>query len=63
MVDKVENPDPSTVVFRLKFATSAFLPMLADPFAYIYKKEITRKGPALVREEHPGLRPVQVRRL
>src|SRR5947209_16036502 len=38
MVDKVEAPDPSTVVFRLKFATTAFLPALADPFAYIYKK-------------------------
>ena len=30
----------TTVVFHLKFATSAFLPALADPFAYIYKKEI-----------------------
>src|SRR5260370_14072153 len=28
MVDKVQAPDPSTVVFRLKFATSAFLPAL-----------------------------------
>src|SRR3984893_2107060 len=32
MVDKVEAPDPATVVFRLKFATNAFLPALADPF-------------------------------
>jgi peptide/nickel transport system substrate-binding protein len=38
MVDKVEAPDPATVVFRLKFATAAFLPALADPFAYIYQK-------------------------
>src|SRR5215471_6248024 len=38
MVDKVEAPDASTVVFRLKFATSAFLPALADPYAWIYKK-------------------------
>ncbi|HTZ36864.1 MAG TPA: ABC transporter substrate-binding protein [Stellaceae bacterium] len=45
MVDKVEAPDPSTVVFRLKFATSAFLPALADPFAYIYKKAILDKDP------------------
>ena len=45
MVDKVEAPDPSTVVFRLKFATSAFLPALADPFAWIYKKEILDKDP------------------
>ena len=45
MVDKVEAPDPSTVVFRLKFATSAFLPALADPFAWIYKKEILDRDP------------------
>ena len=45
MVDKVEAPDPTTVVFRLKFATSAFLPALADPFALIYKKEILDKDP------------------
>ena len=45
LIEKVENPDPSTVVFRLKFATSAFLPTLADPFAYIYKKDIIAKDP------------------
>ncbi len=38
MVDKVEAPDPTTLVFRLKFATTTFLPALADPFAYIYEK-------------------------
>ena len=38
MVDKVEAPDPTTVVFRLKFATDAFLPALADPYAWIYSK-------------------------
>ena len=45
MVDKVEAPDPTTVVFRLKFATAAFLPALADPYAFIYKKEILDKDP------------------
>src|SRR3954449_8910234 len=38
MVDKIEAPDPSTIVFRLKFATDAFLPALADPYAWIYNK-------------------------
>ena len=38
MVDKVEAPDPTTVIFRLKFATDAFLPALADPYAWIYSK-------------------------
>jgi peptide/nickel transport system substrate-binding protein len=45
MVDTVEAPDPTTVVFRLKFATSAFLPAIADPFSWIYKKEILDKDP------------------
>ena len=45
MVDKVEAPDATTVVFRLKFATDAFLPALADPYTWIYKKEILDKDP------------------
>jgi peptide/nickel transport system substrate-binding protein len=45
MVDSVTTPDARTVVFKLKFATSAFLPALADPFAYIYKKEVLDRDP------------------
>jgi peptide/nickel transport system substrate-binding protein len=45
MVDTVEAPDPTTVVFRLKFATSAFLPAIADPFTFIYKKKILDTDP------------------
>jgi peptide/nickel transport system substrate-binding protein len=45
MVDKVEATDPTTVVFHLKFATAAFLPALADPYSWIYKKEILDKDP------------------
>jgi peptide/nickel transport system substrate-binding protein len=45
MVDKLEAPDAKTVVFHLKFATAAFLPALADPYAFIYKKDIIDKDP------------------
>ena len=45
MVDTVSAPDPSTVVFQLKFATSAFLPALADPFAFVYRKAVLDKDP------------------
>src|ERR1700680_3395475 len=45
MVDTVDAPDPTTVVFRLKFATNAFLPAVADPYSWIYKKEILDKDP------------------
>ena len=45
MVDKVEATDAETVVFRLKFATEAFLPAIASPFNWIYKKAILDKDP------------------
>src|SRR4029077_13981420 len=45
MIDRVEAPDPTTVVFHLKFATGAFLPALADPYTWIYKKDILDRDP------------------
>src|SRR5437588_12611929 len=45
MVAKIDAPDPTTVVIRLKFATSAFLPALADPYAFIYQKKVLDKDP------------------
>ncbi len=45
MVDKVEAPDTTTVVFHLKYATNAFLPALADPYAWIYEKKILDQDP------------------
>src|ERR1700730_14682591 len=45
MVDTVDAPDPTTVVFRPKFATNAFLPAVADPYSWIYKEEILDKDP------------------
>src|SRR5882757_9319152 len=44
-VDTVAAPDPTTLVFRLKFATSAFIPALADPFTFIYKKTTLDQDP------------------
>ena len=45
LIEKIESPDPTTVVFHLKFATGSFLPALADPFAYIYSKAQLDKDP------------------
>jgi peptide/nickel transport system substrate-binding protein len=45
MVDKIEATDPHTVMFHLKYATSAFLPALADPYAFLYKKETLDRDP------------------
>ena len=45
MIETVEAPDAKTVVFRLKYATSAFIPALADPYAFLYKKELLDRDP------------------
>jgi peptide/nickel transport system substrate-binding protein len=38
MVDTIEDPDDTTVVFRLKFPTLSFVPALANPWSYIYSR-------------------------
>ena len=43
MVDKIEDPDDTTVIFRLKFATLSFVPALANPWSYIYSARILEK--------------------
>jgi peptide/nickel transport system substrate-binding protein len=45
MVASVEAPDAKTVVFKLETPSNAFMPALADPFAYIYKKSVLDKDP------------------
>jgi peptide/nickel transport system substrate-binding protein len=35
-VDKIEAPDPSTVVFKLKYATGSFQANLSSPWNFIY---------------------------
>ncbi len=45
VVDFVAAPDDTTVVFHLKYATSTFLPSLADPYGFIYPKAILDKDP------------------
>jgi peptide/nickel transport system substrate-binding protein len=43
MVKDITAPDEHTVVIHLKFATSAFLPALADPYNWIYEKKMLDK--------------------
>ncbi len=39
MVESVTAPDPTTVVFKLKFPSGAFLPAVAMPFNFVYSKK------------------------
>ena len=57
MIDKVEASDPETVVFHLKFATAAFLPALADPYAFIYKKDLLDRDPRWFEKQIMGSGP------
>jgi peptide/nickel transport system substrate-binding protein len=36
MVDSIETPNDTTIVFNLKFPSAAFLPAMAMPYNYIY---------------------------
>jgi len=43
MVDTITAPDDHTVVFKLKFASGAFLPAMATPYNFLYSKDILDK--------------------
>ena len=45
MVESVETPDDTTIVFTLKFPSGAFMPALATPFNWVYsKKDLEEHG-------------------
>lgn len=45
MVEAVETPDDTTLVFKLKFPTGTFIPSIAMPFNFIYsKKDLDEHG-------------------
>ena len=66
MVEAVEAPDPTTVVFKLNRPSTAFIPALAAPFNFIYSKarldqdqhwyeeNILGSGPFIFEEHKPG---------
>lgn len=66
MVDKVYATDDYTVVFELKYPSSAFIPSLANPFNFIYsaqkleqdihwyEKNVLGSGPFTFTEHQPG---------
>ena len=55
MVDSVEAPDDTTIVFNPKFPSGAFLPALATPFNWIYSKRTCGHLPVVVQDQPPSL--------
>jgi peptide/nickel transport system substrate-binding protein len=45
MVAKVDAPDDSTIVFRLKHIAASFLANLASPWNFIYSADKLKKDP------------------
>jgi peptide/nickel transport system substrate-binding protein len=43
VVESIEAPDPSTVVFRLKHRSASFIVSLLSPFNFIYKADLLAK--------------------
>src|SRR5205814_413690 len=60
MIDSIEATGPSTVTFGLKQATNAFLPALADPFAFIYRKAVLDKDPHWYEKNIQGSGPFKL---
>ncbi len=56
-VQAVEAPDPSTVVFRLKWPESSFLLNLASPWNWIYKADLLAKDPRWYEKNVMGTGP------
>jgi len=57
MIDRIEAPDAATVVFHLKFPTTAFLPALADPMSWIYEKAKLDQDPRWYEKNIDGTGP------
>src|SRR5688572_20079118 len=45
VVEKIEAPNPTTVVFRLKQPSGSFIASLLSPYNFIYKADILAKEP------------------
>ncbi len=57
VVEKVEAPNDTTVIFRLKWPAASFLATLASPWNWIYKADILAKDPRWYEKNVMGTGP------
>ncbi|MDR7470094.1 MAG: ABC transporter substrate-binding protein [Armatimonadota bacterium] len=56
-VQRIEAPDPQTVIFRLRFAAPSFVEKLASPFNFVYKADILERDPTFYERNIMGTGP------
>ncbi|MBI4082389.1 MAG: ABC transporter substrate-binding protein [Candidatus Lambdaproteobacteria bacterium] len=61
MVDAVTAQGDDTVVFKLKFPTSAFLPAVAAPYNFLYKADQIAKDPTWFKTHINGSGPFRMK--
>jgi peptide/nickel transport system substrate-binding protein len=61
MVQSIEAPDPSTVVFRLHYASPSFLSMLAHPANFMYAKKYLDQDPNYYKQHAMGSGPFKLK--
>src|SRR5262245_15459373 len=61
MVQSIETPDPSTVVFRLHYASPSFLSMLAHPANFIFAKKYLDQDPNYYKQHAMGSGPFKLK--
>ncbi len=62
MVDKVEAPDRYTVVFRLKYPSASFIPLLAHPARPVYAKKYLDQDPHYYKRNVMGTGPFKFKK-
>ena len=60
MIESIEATNPTTLTFRLKRPTADFLPALADPFSFIYKKSVLDQDPHWYEKNIQGSGPFKL---
>lgn len=57
VIDRIETPDPFTIVFRLKRPSAAMLANFASPWNFIYKADLIEKDPRYPEKNIMGTGP------
>lgn len=63
MVDKIEAPDPDTIVFKLHYPAASFIPLMALPYNLIYSKAKLDADPNWYKKNAMGTGPFKLKQI